>query len=792
MAKTGHIFLSYRKTEESLPLKMAADLKIAGIKVWMDQLDGIVVGMDWLDTIQQALDDSSAFIAVISPEYLDSEYCQKELKYAAARKLPIYPILLYPVDPMPLVLTAIQYEDFTRWQQAEEYAKHFAKLLQRLRSNEPTLQGDAPSAEVAYLIRLIADMESYKGVLEYVEPFAQVSGSERPNPRREGWPQEFIYLVPENQQLPPVDVDIETAEQTYGRFVLIGDPGGGKTTTLRRLASQAARKRLNDSRTAPLPVYIELPAWRDEKEPLDLVRSHYPFEIDSLTDMLASGDICLYFDGLNEMGGLGKKNAEKLKAWLHGDAAPQHVIFTCRALDYIGDLDLDLPTIQIEPLNIEQIKALAQNYLQEKSTDFLSRVLPANDDVAADNRHIIHLIHNPYMLASLIFIYQISPDGELPRNQGRLFGHLAKTLWNREQQKHPKAWIPFELAEAAFGRLAFAMIDDYMPNEISNSYALKHLKYGKQRFIGFTRGKDCSFLKAGENAGWIQATDNKIRFIHQLLQEYLASRHIIQNSISPTIWIDKARDKAYQRHLKRMKKDKEFAKQWINSNPPYKSNIAESIWSMEGYIHVVTLVCQNSPDPELFISEIVDQNIFLAAECASTTPVSERLAGTIGQILLELYRGDQQQQVAARLLGKLGDSMIPKLAEIFHDERGNWSYYYYPAKILANMSIRGQDVVIDLLHRQGNHDIRFAIVKALQGINDSRLIPELITALSDEASGVRGEAYEALSQMGKSAFPYLVEAIETSNGRSREMIVKILGEYSDVTSTSGGDRLTDA
>jgi hypothetical protein len=88
-----HIFLSYRSSEVEFALKLAADLKNAGVKLWMDRLD-ISPGDDWRSSLEYAVLDSEAVIAVLSPEYVGSRYCLRELARADRLEKTIFPILL--------------------------------------------------------------------------------------------------------------------------------------------------------------------------------------------------------------------------------------------------------------------------------------------------------------------------------------------------------------------------------------------------------------------------------------------------------------------------------------------------------------------------------------------------------------------------------------------------------------------------------------------------------------------------------------------------------------------------
>src|SRR5262245_29221849 len=171
MTDGAHIFLSYYSGEADFALRLAADLKNAGVRLWVDRLDGIAVGDDWRRAIEQAVDGCAAIIAVLSPDYVASAYCRNELARADELKRPIFPVRLrpIPVQDWPIELQRTQYADFQNWLDEPNYQQQFAKLLKGLREHAAAQIGPIPGAEARYLTSLIAELEARKGVLEYVE-----------------------------------------------------------------------------------------------------------------------------------------------------------------------------------------------------------------------------------------------------------------------------------------------------------------------------------------------------------------------------------------------------------------------------------------------------------------------------------------------------------------------------------------------------------------------------------------------------------------------------------------------
>jgi alpha-glucoside transport system substrate-binding protein len=106
---TGHVFISYSHEDQSYARKLANDLHKRGFETWMDKR--IESGDRWWATIDQAIQDSAAFVVVMTPESEATEWVEREILLAQREEKPIFPLLLRGGGFSLLVTT--QYEDVT-------------------------------------------------------------------------------------------------------------------------------------------------------------------------------------------------------------------------------------------------------------------------------------------------------------------------------------------------------------------------------------------------------------------------------------------------------------------------------------------------------------------------------------------------------------------------------------------------------------------------------------------------------------------------------------------------------
>lgn len=119
------VFISYSRTDKEFAYTLVAALQEQGIECWIDTQ--IPYGDDWWKDICRNIDDSENFIFIVTPESLQSKYCNEEIAYVRTQNKRIFPIIRVRVDrdgkPLPEIASAWFGEDW------EETAKSNWELI---------------------------------------------------------------------------------------------------------------------------------------------------------------------------------------------------------------------------------------------------------------------------------------------------------------------------------------------------------------------------------------------------------------------------------------------------------------------------------------------------------------------------------------------------------------------------------------------------------------------------------------------------------------------------------------
>ncbi|MCH7782069.1 hypothetical protein IID62_03300, partial [candidate division KSB1 bacterium] len=346
---------------------------------------------------------------------------------------------------------------------------------------------------------------------------------------------------------------IVEAHRTLKRFVLIGDPGAGKSTALQYLSLHNSKILLDHlSDTAAIdegltpgvvPVFLEINSYRPQ-EGTNSIRSmisgqFYPYAFsgdfdETIEKLLNRGSLLVILDGLNEC---------PLNLWDHAVRDIKHFlalypktscIISCRSRDF-PDL-FHISVLSVRPLSLDEIDKFIANTLQDVE-DFSSK---RDTFKSTFYREFPQIVSNPLILTMALKVYRES-NWELPLNYGRLFRKFFVLWFSSESIKLRKTsttagvMIMLELAgsigfflqnrgevrtsqEAVWG-----VIRKFLERNIERS-VLKKDRYTADTLLDELLGM-----------GLLTETDGRIKFYHQLFQEFFAGYRLLGEDLEETV-----------------------------------------------------------------------------------------------------------------------------------------------------------------------------------------------------------------------------------------------------------------
>lgn len=103
MQEHSSIFISYRRTDVEFVKQLDQALREGGRDVWVDWEDIPPASTDFKDDIIRGIQEADVFVAVLSPDYLESTYCvDLELGYALELQKRIIPVVYRKFDDKPI------------------------------------------------------------------------------------------------------------------------------------------------------------------------------------------------------------------------------------------------------------------------------------------------------------------------------------------------------------------------------------------------------------------------------------------------------------------------------------------------------------------------------------------------------------------------------------------------------------------------------------------------------------------------------------------------------------------
>ena len=113
------VFVSYSRRDVAFVRRLVESIEDRGKQVWLDT-EGIADGEVFPQAIRSAIEQSDAFVFVITPAAVESAYCDQEVDYARELNKRIVPVLRDPV-PDPDLPKEIRDRNWIRFTDQGEY-----------------------------------------------------------------------------------------------------------------------------------------------------------------------------------------------------------------------------------------------------------------------------------------------------------------------------------------------------------------------------------------------------------------------------------------------------------------------------------------------------------------------------------------------------------------------------------------------------------------------------------------------------------------------------------------------
>lgn len=331
--------------------------------------------------------------------------------------------------------------------------------------------------------------------------------------------------IPDFQELPLASIVNHKAR----RVLILGEGGSGKSTGLKRIALELARRSLGDDTTIRIPILAKavditrakptsLLSYADE-----VTRALSRSRSACFTDKdLSSGRVIMLIDGLDEIGSDSDRVTllELIDAFLAANPACQ-VILTSRPYRFVSELSglKRYEEFRVSPIDWKQAEKIvrrvteAKKVPQAQAKEFLRR---------------LEKIHGFDLNPLLVTVFAATTDytkQDIPANITELFKKFTELMLGRwDESKGLRQQYQAPLKDFVLTRLAFQMHSNHKVS-LARTEAAEIVRSELIR-----RGHDENVPKLldeiFDRSGMFRVIGNEIEFRHHLLQEFFAGRGI--------------------------------------------------------------------------------------------------------------------------------------------------------------------------------------------------------------------------------------------------------------------------
>jgi hypothetical protein len=393
---------------------------------------------------------------------------------------------------------------------------------------------------------------------QYREVCAEVHGSIKPPDfeTNQRIPIESLYVAPTVRPLGKDDqrgsIDPAQFSKLVDRTVLLGDPGGGKSTLSNFLTMTWAR----DSQ-GPIPFHVTLREFALESDHFSVVQyiesqlpSAYQLQPEpgAVEDFLLGGNAVLIFDGLDELTDPTKRRAMTTAVETFAFRYPMVRIFvTSRRVGY-EQAQLDPSNFElfgIDGFNSAEVSEYVHKWFASQSAYTEAEAGKRSRDFVSQSQAVKELSANPLMLSLMCIIFR--GENFIPRNRPAIYEKCANLLFEK-WDGHRQIEVPLQArdhVDAAMKHVAFVFLEsgssdtgikrETLVREMTTYLYPRAMetedkaRRAAEEFVDFCAGRAWVFSDAGTTADG----EPIFTFTHRTFMEYFAAVHLIRTTDTP-------------------------------------------------------------------------------------------------------------------------------------------------------------------------------------------------------------------------------------------------------------------